>query len=179
MKKKIMIILLMVVSVYLSACSTVEPESSVTSFLECEAAGGNIGESYPRQCFIGENSFTEEIDALPTIEQLCLDNGGTWLQEPQECENIGKDTCENLGGDFNECASACRNDPEAEICTMQCVLVCEFNEDPQPVIPETCTSWFDGCNNCFVNDGELGGCTRKYCAPEVMQEPKCLEFAEQ
>jgi hypothetical protein len=51
---------------------------------------------------------------------------GTWVGEANECEYISQEKCEELGGTFNECASACRNDPEAEICTMQCVLVCEF-----------------------------------------------------
>ena len=46
-------------------------------------------------------------------------------------------------------------------------------------IPENCTSWFDGCNNCFVNDGKIGGCTRMYCAPEMMKEPKCAKFNEE
>jgi len=42
-------------------------------------------------------------------------------------------------------------------------------------IPEGCTSRFDGCNNCFVEDGKVAGCTKMAC--ETMQEPKCNEFA--
>jgi len=30
----------------------------------------------------------------------------------------------------------------------------------------------------MVEDGKLGGCTRMYCPPEAMEEPKCLESAE-
>jgi hypothetical protein len=45
-----------------------------------------------------------------------------------------------------------------------------------PGIPANCTSWFDGCNNCFVENGKIGGCTRMYCNPENTKEPKCLEF---
>lgn len=26
-----------------------------------------------------------------------------------------------------------------------------------------CTSWYDGCNTCTVKDGELNGCTDRYC----------------
>lgn len=40
-------------------------------------------------------------------------------------------------------------------------------------IPQTCTSWFDGCNTCMAKDGVLGGCTRKYC--ETTGVPLCLE----
>ena len=38
-----------------------------------------------------------------------------------------------------------------------------------------CESYFDGCNTCFVKDGIVGGCTRMYCSPEMMEEPKCLK----
>ena len=48
--------------------------------------------------------------------------------EYKECLGVDKKVCENIGGKFNECASACRNDPKAEVCTMQCVLICEFKQ---------------------------------------------------
>lgn len=48
-------------------------------------------------------------------------------------------------------------------------------QDVEINIPVNCVSWFDGCNNCFVIDGEVGGCTRKYCPEEAMQEPRCLK----
>ena len=39
-----------------------------------------------------------------------------------------------------------------------------------------CTSYFDGCNTCFVQSGQVGGCTRMYC--ETQTEPKCLEYVQ-
>lgn len=54
----------------------------------------------------------------------CEEAGGTWLPEYGECEYIGADWCTQQGGVFDECASACRHNPNAEICTMQCVPVC-------------------------------------------------------
>ena len=68
----------------------------------------------------------ECLDENPDPEGACLSFDGNWLAESQECEGMGQEQCENLGGTYNECASACRNDPEAEICTLQCVLVCQF-----------------------------------------------------
>jgi hypothetical protein len=44
-----------------------------------------------------------------------------------ECEGISQDLCNELGGNFDSCASACRNNPDSDICTMQCVIVCSFN----------------------------------------------------
>ena len=42
-------------------------------------------------------------------------------------------------------------------------------------IPKNCIVWFDGCNNCFVQDGKIGGCTRMAC--EVQKQAKCAAFS--
>ena len=116
-----------------------------------------------------------ESETTKGLQVQCKQLEGIWIDTAQECEGIGKDACDSMGGQFNECASACRNDPDAQICTMQCVLVCEFNEvnSETQEIPVDCTSWFDGCNTCMVKDGQLGGCTKMHC--ETYEEPKCLE----
>lgn len=95
----------------------------IASFAECEAAGYPIMESYPRQCSTGDQTFTEQL----APQEACELQEGNWIANASECEGIDETTCESLGGTFNPCASACRNDPSAEMCTMQCVLVCEFN----------------------------------------------------
>jgi hypothetical protein len=41
-------------------------------------------------------------------------------------------------------------------------------------IPKNCKTWFDGCNNCGVENGELAMCTLMFC--EKLAEPKCVEF---
>ena len=41
-------------------------------------------------------------------------------------------------------------------------------------IPLNCISWYDGCNTCFVLNGQLNGCTRKMCFRQ--ENPHCLEF---
>lgn len=56
----------------------------------------------------------------------CLSFDGNWIEETKECEGMPKEMCENLGGTYNECASACRN-TDSEFCTLQCVMVCEFS----------------------------------------------------
>jgi len=87
--------------------------------------------TYPNRC-MAENAKAENIqegycsEEGPDLKGTCESVDGTWLPDSSECEYISKDKCEELGGTYNECASACRNDPEAEICTLQCVLVCQF-----------------------------------------------------
>lgn len=48
-----------------------------------------------------------------------------------------------------------------------------------PAIPEGCTNWFDGCNNCMVGEGGMLACTRMFCAPEQMQPAHCTKFADE
>lgn len=44
----------------------------------------------------------------------------------------------------------------------------------QTMIPKTCNSFFDGCNNCNRMEGEeMAACTRMFC--QEYQEPKCLD----
>lgn len=48
------------------------------------------------------------------------------------------------------------------------------SESWKTMIPESCSSYFDGCNNCNKAPGsEMGACTRKFC--EEYQEPRCLD----
>jgi len=82
---------------------------------KCEAENGKAKNITEGSC---------EKDRTP--EEKCRSKSGKWLEESKECENIVEVECESIGGTFNPCASACRNNPEAKICTLQCVLVCEF-----------------------------------------------------
>ena len=70
---------------------------------------------------------TRGADQETGLAKACDDHLGKWLEEFQECEYPdSRAWCEEAGGTFLECESACRNDPKAEICTMQCVIVCKF-----------------------------------------------------
>ena len=41
-------------------------------------------------------------------------------------------------------------------------------------IPNNCSLWYDGCNNCQVQDGQIRGCTKKACFRQ--DTPKCVKF---
>jgi hypothetical protein len=62
--------------------------------------------------------------STPTPAISCGD--GILVAEHDECENVTPQWCAEMGGEFNDCASACRHEPEGTICTMQCVAVCSF-----------------------------------------------------
>jgi hypothetical protein len=74
-----------------------------------------------------ENEIDLNKEQLSELALLCQEQG-SWLGEHQECEWVEEAWCEDLGGEFEACASACRHmDPEvAQFCTMECVPVCKF-----------------------------------------------------
>jgi hypothetical protein len=61
-----------------------------------------------------------ELDA----EGRCEEKGGTWSAAFKECTGVDETSCKAIGGTWNDCASPCRNDPNAEVCIMMCVQVC-------------------------------------------------------
>ncbi len=59
----------------------------------------------------------------------CLSSpDGRWLVAQQECEYMGEEACTSRGGQFNPCASACRNNTETDVCALSCVPVCRFTQ---------------------------------------------------
>lgn len=73
-----------------------------------------------------DNTQTNPDDVTTDEKQAgCLLFEGTF-NEYSECLGIDQGQCLSLGGQFNECASACRHDDNAEICTMQCVVTCQL-----------------------------------------------------
>ncbi len=67
-----------------------------------------------------------EVEEIPQgdVADQCEEFGGNWLPQPSECEYISQEACDTMSGVFNECGSACRHDPEAEMCIMMCVPYC-------------------------------------------------------
>jgi len=66
-------------------------------------------------------------DNLP--RDLCDSYQGKWIAEYKECILLETPLqCSLMGGVYNECASACRNDPDFPnvICTDNCVEVCSI-----------------------------------------------------
>lgn len=63
---------------------------------------------------------------LDLTESSCVAMRGIWFNYNKTCEvnYLSQSGCLALGGEFNECNSACRHTPDVEICTMQCVVTC-------------------------------------------------------
>ena len=92
--------------------------------LLCAMAGGDVSDG---SCFIPSTTGIAPIVADHVL--TCKSNGGKWLAEFNECELFeSPELCTDMGGVYDECASACRNVPDYPnvVCTDNCVEVCSF-----------------------------------------------------
>ena len=46
----------------------------------------------------------------------------------------------------------------------------------KPDIPVDCVTWFDGCNSCGVENGNIQYCSERFCAADQMEAPYCSQF---
>jgi len=45
--------------------------------------------------------------------------------------------------------------------------------------PADCSTWFDGCNTCKCDgNGNILGCTKKFCPKDKYEEKKCMDLPE-
>lgn len=96
----------------------------VVDFKTCHDYGGYIENwDFPRKCIIDQVTFKETINDL---KQACNNFNGTWIKEFRECEMISEYDCYDLSGEYFECESPCRHNPDSEECIMMCVQVCKF-----------------------------------------------------
>jgi len=122
----------------------------------------------------------DQPDSVPddTQETEIEDSETEPVEVPEGCTSWydGCNTCTVVEGELAACTLMYCS-PEA-MEEPKCLEPAE-ESDSEVVIPEGCTSWYDGCNTCSVGEGELSACTMMYCTPEVMKEPKCLKYAEE
>jgi hypothetical protein len=72
------------------------------------------------------DSTNRDDDKGGSLAEACQQAGGNWLAEYNECEISDRNWCSARNGSFNDCASACRHNPDADLCTQECVFVCSF-----------------------------------------------------
>lgn len=84
---------------------------------------------------------------------------------------------------YDGCNTCNKAENGTAICTLRACLQQEepycitFKDNPSPLghpdIPFTCIRWYDGCNDCIIEEGEITGCTKRACIHQDV--PKCLE----
>ena len=99
---------------------------------------------------------------ISQMGEKCIDAGGVWVVDFEECEGVSQEWCDSQGGDFFECESACRHDPNAEMCIEVCVAVCKF-----------------GGNNLIGGETDEGGCLIGAGYSWCPAKQKCLRVWEE
>lgn len=92
-----------------------------------ETGNQTTGSSTPINSGYGGNP-AGTVETGQTEGQQCAAQGGTWSEQYKECTGVNEGSCREIGGDWNECASACRHNPDAQVCVMMCVAVCSFTK---------------------------------------------------
>ncbi len=72
-------------------------------------------------------AYPKETPSDTSVTSSPVTNGGTDVIEQIAMD---KKACEAARGHWNECASPCRNDPDAKVCVMSCMAVCECGGFP-------------------------------------------------
>jgi hypothetical protein len=87
--------------------------------------GNEVYGLYPQ--ILSTFRFLDQNSSDNNYQSLCEQLGGQWLAQYQECENIKDRECTQiLGGTYNSCASACRHQPDTQVCIQICVSVCQL-----------------------------------------------------
>jgi hypothetical protein len=90
-------------------------------------------------------------------------------EEPRLCTADYNPVC---GVDAITYSNACMAGKVAIAYRGECVVQ---SQTTPTLIPQSCKQWFDGCNNCFVENGSIMGCTKKFC--QTPEKPYCLEYS--
>jgi len=161
------------------SCGTID--CSMSTSLEGETCGGYMPPGMTRSCINGlECVYTMGpyiADAPGTCQTRCLtfrDNWGNCVERGCRSWYDGCNTCVvQDGNNLQQCTEEmCYRTSNVARC-----IDGEENIDgliTEPVIPHNCLTWYDGCNTCSVNNGEIGGCTLMMCFTN--NEPYCMTF---
>ncbi|MAG39754.1 hypothetical protein CMI41_02195 [Candidatus Pacearchaeota archaeon] len=73
-------------------------------------------------------AITYRFIPMQTPQEYCQEKNLTWVENYSECESMEQEICDYLGGEYTECGSACRHEPEAEYCILMCIPYCTFDQ---------------------------------------------------
>ncbi len=128
-----------------------------------------------RACFRMDTPTCEKYQwESSDTTSLCESKGGTRNEEHMECSGISDTICEDNGWRHEDCGSACRHDGDAQICTMQCVVYCDFSQrEARLACDESWGAWkrtMRWTYTCFDNPSDLG----EACTDSSDCEDRCV-----
>lgn len=128
-----------------------------------------------------------------SVVQAATDSCGCAIACPTfKCQSTVAAQGESCGGYMvpemaRNCGSGleCVSDSRLPDAPGVCMPMCAYDRDqngrciepqtPPVVIAHNCVSWYDGCNTCFVHEGNIQGCSMMMCFTQ--NEPYCQAFS--
>ena len=132
------------------------------------------------------SSIGIDFDTWTLTQGLDIDNGAVFILDPQENIVDGDEYIiaqltlpNNFETDvvFNVQGKTSNPSPNNKWSENNIIFhITPPNVDTSE-IPLNCEHWFDGCNHCFVNAGEISSCTRMMCSST--SDPHCLLYSDE
>lgn len=157
----------------------------------CEATDSCI-RSWETPCTQVDPQFAVDPIPVPLPVSLPVSVGGrcaTNFCESSDCPQC-VDGLECVAPDGMMCAGTCYGTCREiiQLCSdVMCDMYCPYGfqvdangcstcvcNEVEPTIPIDCLTWYDGCNQCSVQDGAIQMCTMMACF--VHGEPECLGY---
>ena len=113
---------------------------------------GMISASSPVHSTLEEVALGSGIQSVDVLApEKCELEGGQY-NDFGECIGVNKQTCQDIGGIFDSCASHCRNETDQNIvCIDVCVEVCYMNRD----LDDSFYNRVDNYDDCNASGGEI------------------------
>jgi len=160
-----------------NSCGTIDCSSSISR--EGETCGGFMPDGMSNTCVHG-------LECVNTMGPMIADAPGTCKRPCQTSRdfygNCIEDGCISWNDGCNTCLiqnniiQSCRQD---NVCYSAGEAYCMDNDQTNynqlSQIPWNCLTWYDGCNSCSVNNGQLQACTMMMCFTQA--EPYCSTYS--
>lgn len=156
--------------------SSIIPNIQYDSWLTIGITDGNINNKV--------SSVGIDFDSWTSVNGINIDNGAVYVTDPQQILSnnneyvIGQITT-YTNSDFTAIFNVQGKtiDDSVDKSWVENNVLFELKspvDNVQSTVPTNCVQWYDGCNTCTVNNGNLGGCTRMMCFRE--DNPRCLQY---
>ena len=116
------------------------------------------------ECAMREGSCCSVKCVKPKLKPAKSPEDPPPLKLGDVCKSGGVETGKGVHR-MNDCPSGSKCSPSTQMAIGgESPWLCqEHKELSKKDELKNCKTWYDGCNNCFVQNGQIAGCTKMYC----------------